>query len=70
MRAKLVELNPGVPDEAYDDAVRQIVTTIATQLLAATNREKDRVTIEKTFETLLQFMNKFTVLFGAGDEKR
>jgi len=40
LRAKLVELNPGLPDEAYDDAVRQIVTTTATQSLAATNREK------------------------------
>ncbi|MHB9031398.1 MAG: type I restriction endonuclease [Candidatus Latescibacterota bacterium] len=40
LRAKLVELNPGLPDEAYDDAVRQIVTTSAMQSLAATNREK------------------------------
>lgn len=40
LRAKLVELNPGLPDDAYDDAVRQIVTTVATQSLAATNREK------------------------------
>lgn len=40
LRAKLVELNPGLPDEAYDDAVRQIVTTSATQSLLATNREK------------------------------
>jgi len=40
LRAKLVELNPGLPGEAYDDAVRQIVTTTATQSLAATNREK------------------------------
>lgn len=40
LRAKLVELNPQLPDEAYDDAVRQIVTTAATQSLLATNREK------------------------------
>jgi len=40
LRAKLVKLNPGLPDEAYDDAVRQIVTTTATQSLIATNREK------------------------------
>ncbi|MDP8237277.1 MAG: type I restriction endonuclease subunit R [Candidatus Erginobacter occultus] len=40
LRSKLVELNPGLPDEAYDDAVRQIVTTSATQSLLATNREK------------------------------
>ncbi len=40
LRAKLVELNPGLPDEAYDDAVRQMVATTATQSLIATNREK------------------------------
>ncbi|MEN6428063.1 MAG: type I restriction endonuclease subunit R [Phycisphaerales bacterium] len=40
LRAKLVELNPGLPEEAYDDAVRQIVTTPAPQSLLATNREK------------------------------
>ena len=40
LRAKLVELNPGLPETAYDDAVRQIVTTVATQTLLATNREK------------------------------
>jgi type I restriction enzyme R subunit len=40
LRAKLVELNPGLPQDAYDDAVRQIVTTVATQTLLATNREK------------------------------
>ncbi|MCD4844883.1 MAG: type I restriction endonuclease subunit R [Methanosarcinales archaeon] len=40
LREKLVELNPNLPDEAYDDAVRQITTTVASQILAATNREK------------------------------
>ena len=40
LRAKLVELNPGLPETAYDDAVRQIVTTPATQSLLATNRDK------------------------------
>ena len=40
LRARLVELNPGLPKEAYNDAVRQIVTTTATQSMAATNREK------------------------------
>jgi len=40
MRRKLRELNPGLPEEAYDDAVRQIVATTATQSLIATNREK------------------------------
>jgi type I restriction enzyme R subunit len=40
LREKLVELNPDLPDEAYDDAVRQITATVASQTLTATNREK------------------------------
>ena len=40
LREKLVELNPGLPEDAYDDAVRQIVTIAATQKPFATNREK------------------------------
>jgi type I restriction enzyme, R subunit len=40
LRRKLTELNSGLPDEAYDDAVRQIVATSAMQSLIATNREK------------------------------
>jgi len=40
LRRKLAELNPGLPDAAYDDAVRQITATVASQTLAATNREK------------------------------
>lgn len=40
LRAKLAELNEGLPDAAYDDAVRQIVSATATQSLLATNREK------------------------------
>lgn len=40
LHEKLVELNPDLPDEAYDDAVRQITATVASQTLAATNREK------------------------------
>jgi len=40
LRAKLVELNPDLPEIAYDDAVRQVVTASATQSLTATNREK------------------------------
>jgi type I restriction enzyme R subunit len=40
LREKLVELNPNLPDKAYDDAVRQIVATVASQTLLATNREK------------------------------
>ncbi len=40
LRDKLAELNPGLPEEAYDDAVRQVVSTTAAQSLSATNREK------------------------------
>jgi len=40
LRIKLVELNPGLPEDAYEDAVRQIVTAAATQSMIATNREK------------------------------
>jgi len=40
LREKLVELNPHLPDEAYDDAVRQITATVTSQTIAATNREK------------------------------
>jgi type I restriction enzyme, R subunit len=40
LRAKLVQLNPGLPDAVYDDAVRQITATIASQTIVATNREK------------------------------
>jgi type I restriction enzyme R subunit len=37
---KLMELNPGLPDEAYQEAVRQIRATTAAQTLLATNQEK------------------------------
>ena len=40
LREKLMELNPGLPDAAYDDALRQITATIASQTLVSTNREK------------------------------
>jgi len=40
LRRTLMEHNPGLPDAAYDDAVRQITATVASQTLAATNREK------------------------------
>ncbi|MES9880321.1 MAG: type I restriction endonuclease subunit R [Sedimenticola sp.] len=40
LRTKLMALNPGLPDEAYDDAVRQITATVSTQSLIVTNREK------------------------------
>ncbi len=40
LRAKIEELNPGLPATAYEDAVRQIVTASSAQTLLATNREK------------------------------
>ncbi len=40
LRAKVAELNPGLPDAAYEDAVRQVETISTTQALLATNREK------------------------------
>jgi len=40
LREKLVELTPDLPDAAYDDAVRQITATVASQTIVATNREK------------------------------
>ena len=40
LRAKLTELNPGLPAAAYDDAIRQIVAVSSAQTIAATNREK------------------------------
>lgn len=40
LRVKLVELNENLPEEAYDDAVRQIVEYSSTQTLLAINRDK------------------------------
>ncbi len=40
LREKLGQLNPGLPDAAYDDAVRQATATVASQTMLATNREK------------------------------
>ena len=40
LRKKLVEFNPGLPDDAYDDAVRQITVTEASGTIASINREK------------------------------
>jgi type I restriction enzyme R subunit len=40
LQLKLVEFNPGLPADAYRDAVRQIVESSAAQTLVATNRDK------------------------------
>jgi type I restriction enzyme R subunit len=40
LRQKLKDLNPGLPEAAYDEAVRQITAIVASQTMAATNREK------------------------------
>ena len=40
LNAQLEALNPGLPDTAYDDAVRQITAADASQGIAAANRDK------------------------------
>jgi len=40
LAAALARLNPGLPDDAYADAIRQLVSAPATQSLVATNRDK------------------------------
>ena len=40
LRAKLEEFKPGLPEDAYRDALRQIVETNAAQTMLTTNREK------------------------------
>ena len=40
LHRKLVELNPGLPEDAYDEAVRRITAVTGAQTLLATNREK------------------------------
>ena len=40
LRSKLSELNPGLPDSAYEDAVRQVTAVSASQTFIAANREK------------------------------
>lgn len=40
LQVKLKEFNPGLPEDAYHQAVRQIIESNATQTLLATNQEK------------------------------
>ena len=40
LRDRLIALNPGLPDAAYDDAVRQLTDAAPLQSLVAANREK------------------------------
>ena len=40
LRRALAELNPGRPEAAFDDAVRQLTVTIGTQSIVAANRVK------------------------------
>ena len=40
LRAQLARLNPGLPEEAYDDAVRQLTDTRAAHTIVAANREQ------------------------------
>lgn len=39
LRAALAALNPGLPDAAYADALRQVAGVTAAQSLLAANRE-------------------------------
>ena len=40
LREQLEALNPGLPDTAYGDAVRQLTASVASQTIVAANREK------------------------------
>ena len=40
LRERLERLNPGLPDTAYEDAVRKLTATAASQTLGTANREK------------------------------
>ena len=40
LREKLAQFNPGLPGDAYEDAIRQITATASSQSLIATNHEK------------------------------
>ncbi|MBK5931955.1 DEAD/DEAH box helicase [Halochromatium salexigens] len=40
LRAALERLNPGLPEPAYEDAVRQLTTRVASQGIVAANRDK------------------------------
>ncbi|MFZ2170678.1 MAG: type I restriction endonuclease subunit R [Methylococcaceae bacterium] len=40
---KLMQLNPGLPQEAYQDALRIITEVSSSSVLLATNRDKDRL---------------------------
>jgi type I restriction enzyme R subunit len=40
LNAKLAEFNPGLPDDAYRDAIRQITEYSSSQTILATNEEK------------------------------
>jgi len=43
LRAALERLNPGLPDNAYREAIRRIAESTTVQSLLATNRDKDRM---------------------------
>ena len=40
LRERLAALNPGLPEAARDEAVRQLTATLASQTIVAANREK------------------------------
>ena len=55
LRERLEHLNPGLPDAAYDDAVRQLTAAAASQSLIAANREKHALIRDGVKVTFLDF---------------
>ena len=55
LRERLEHLNPGLPDAAYDDAVRQLTAAAASQSLIAANREKHDLIRDGVKVTFLDF---------------
>ena len=54
LKAKLIEFNKGLPEDAYQDAIRQIVEYSRIQTLLATNRDKYTLIKE---DVLVSFRN-------------
>lgn len=59
LRERLEQLNPGLPDAAYDDAVRQLTAAAASQSLVAANRETHHLILDGVRVTFLGFKVHF-----------
>jgi type I restriction enzyme R subunit len=46
LRQALLSLNPGLPDAAYDDAIRQLVDVAASETLIGANRDKHALMLD------------------------